>query len=65
MVIMKIDIDKILPISKVNQNFSEAARLTDEYGVLTIMKNSKPKFVLMTFEKFQEYDAIKNNSSCN
>ncbi|MED1722059.1 hypothetical protein [Brevibacillus parabrevis] len=60
---MKIDIDKILPISKVNQNFSEAARLADDYGVLTIMKNSKPKFVLMTFEKFQEYEANKNNCS--
>lgn len=53
---MKIDLEKMIAISKVNQNFSEAARLTDELGLLTIMKNSKPKFVLMTFEKFKEYE---------
>lgn len=49
---MKIDVDKMIAISKVNQNFSEASKLAEEYGVLTIMKNSKPKFVLMTFENF-------------
>lgn len=53
---MKIDLEKMIAISKVNQNFSEAARLTDQLGLLTIMKNSKPKFVLMTFEKFKEYE---------
>jgi hypothetical protein len=53
---VKIDIDKMITISRVNQNFSEAARLTELHGVLTIMKNSKPKFVLMTFDKFEEYE---------
>lgn len=53
---LKIDVDKMIAISKVNQNFSEAARLTDQLGQLMIIKNSKPKFVLMTFEKFKEYE---------
>lgn len=54
---MKIDVEKTLPISKVNQNFSAAARLTEEKGLITIMKNNKPKFVLMTFEQFEAYEA--------
>lgn len=54
---MKIDVEKTLPISKVNQNFSAAARLTEEIGLITIMKNNKPKFVLMTFERFEVYEA--------
>lgn len=29
---MKIDIEKTLPISKVNQNFSSAARMAEEPG---------------------------------
>ncbi|MBJ9989418.1 hypothetical protein [Paenibacillus sp. S28] len=53
---MKVDIDKMISISKVNQNFSEASRLTELHGILTILKNSKPKFVLMTFDKFEEYE---------
>ncbi len=53
---MKIDADKIIPISKVNQNFSKAVQLTEENGTLTIMKNNNPKLVLMTFEKYREIE---------
>ena len=60
---MKIDIDKIIPISKVNQNFSEAARLTDEHGAIIIMKNNAPKFVLITFEKYQEYEGERGKEN--
>lgn len=59
---MKIDVDKTLSISNVNQNFSSAARLTEEKGMITIMKNNKPKFVLMTFDKFKEYAARRENT---
>ena len=55
---MKIDTQQIISISKVNQNFSEAARLTDKQGVIPIMKSNKPRFVLMTIEKFQELEKI-------
>lgn len=53
---MKIDIKKTLPISMVNQNFSIAAKMTEENGMITILKNNKPKFVLMTFEEFEKYE---------
>lgn len=49
---MKIDIEKTLSISKVNQNFSSAAKMAEENGLITILKNNKPKFVLMTFDEF-------------
>lgn len=51
---MKIDIEKTLSISKVNQNFSAAARMAEEHGLITILKNNKPKFVLMTFKEFEK-----------
>lgn len=53
---MKIDIAKLIPISKVNQNFSEAARMTEEHGAITIMKNNKPKFVMMTIEQYEKLE---------
>ena len=56
---MKIDIEKTLSISKANQNFSAAARMTEEHGFITILKNNKPKFVLMTFEEFEKYEKEK------
>ena len=56
---MKIDIEKTLSISKVNQNFSSAARMAEEQGLITILKNNKPKFVLMTFEEFEKHEKEK------
>jgi antitoxin Phd len=53
---MKIEIEKTIAISKVNQNFSMAAKLTEECGEITIMKNNKPKFVLMSFEQYKKYE---------
>lgn len=58
---MKIDTEKTMSISKVNQNFSGAARMAEEKGLITIMKNNKPKFVLMTFDKFEKYETRKEN----
>lgn len=34
---MKIDIEKTLPISKVNQNFSSAARMAEEQGLISLV----------------------------
>ncbi len=56
---MKIDIEKTLSISKVNQNFSAAARMTEEHGLITILKNNKPRFVLMTFEEYEKHEKRK------
>lgn len=50
---MKIDMEQMIPISKVNQNFSLAAREAEKHGTIIIMKNNKPKYVLMTFEKYK------------
>ena len=56
---MKIDIEKPLSIYKVNQNFSSATRMAEERGLITILKNSKPKFVLITFEEFEKHEKEK------
>jgi antitoxin Phd len=56
---VKIDFESTISISKVNQNFTEAARMTEDKGIVTILKNNKPKFVLMTFKKFEQCEAEK------
>ena len=56
---MKIDIEKTLSISKVNQNFSFAARMTEEHGLIIILNNYKPKLVLMTFKEFEKHEKEK------
>ncbi len=53
---MKVDLENIIPISKVNQNFSSASRATDKFGSIVIMKNNNPKYVLMTIEEYQRLE---------
>ena len=38
-----------------NQNFSKVVRMVDEGGMAVILKNNKPKYVVVDFS---EYDSI-------
>jgi antitoxin Phd len=56
---MELDLNKMIPISKANRNFSEAVKMVDENSMIVIMKQNQPKYVMMTFEKFSEYEDCK------
>ena len=43
-------------MTEANQNFSKVARVVDEEGIAVILKNNKPKYVVVGFD---EYDEIK------
>lgn len=47
---MDININKIVPISEANQNFSKVARLVEKTGEVYIFKNNKPKFRIVDLE---------------
>lgn len=51
---MNININNLVSISEANQNFSRVARLVDEKGAAVILKNNKPRYVLI------EYSQLKN-----
>lgn len=55
-VTMLIDTNNLIAMTEANQNFSKVTRLVDETGMAVILKNSKPKYVLV---KFNEYDEIR------
>lgn len=48
---MDININRIVPISEANQNFSKVARMVDKAGEVYIFKNNKPKYKLVDIEK--------------
>ena len=52
---MQINLENLVPISEANQNFSKVARMVDSKGTAVILKNNKPKYVLV------EYDALIKN----
>lgn len=55
---MNINLRNLVSISEANQNFSKVARLVDENGAAVILKNNKPRYVLIEYSQFQESDAF-------
>lgn len=44
---MIIDTKQIISMTEANQNFSKASKTADLYGKAIIVKNNKPKYVLI------------------
>ena len=50
-----VNTDLLVPMTDANQNFSKVVRMVDEGGMAVILKNNKPRYVVVDFD---EYDAI-------
>jgi antitoxin Phd len=48
---MLVNTQKMVSISEANQNFSKIAKLVDEDKSVVILKNNKPKYILLDFEE--------------
>lgn len=49
---MIIDTKQIISMTMANQNFSNASRTVDKYGEVIIMKNNKPKYLIIDINKY-------------
>ena len=52
---MTVNTKMLVPMTDANQNFSKVVHLVDENGLAVIMKNNKPRYVVVAFD---EYDSI-------
>ncbi|ABO51509.1 prevent-host-death family protein [Desulforamulus reducens MI-1] len=50
---MDISTDCIVSISDANQNFSKVARLVDEKKKVIVMKNNKPRYLIIDFDDYE------------
>jgi antitoxin Phd len=41
-------------MTEANQNFSKVVRLVDEGGMAVILKNNKPRYMVMNFSEYDE-----------
>ena len=46
---MLIDTRNIVSMTEANQNFSKVARLVDDNGSAIILKNNKPRYLIIDF----------------
>ena len=47
---MIINTNQIITMTDANQNFSKASKTANKYGQAVIMKNNKPKYLLVDLE---------------
>lgn len=57
---MIIDSDTIVSITEANQNFSKIARMVDQYGSVTIMKNNTPRYILIDFNEVEKEQNVSD-----
>lgn len=51
---MLVNTESLVGMTEANQNFSKVIRLVDENGMAVIMKNNKPRYVLVGFDEYDE-----------
>ena len=56
---MNIDTNVIVAMTEANQNFSKVVRIVDEKGMAVIMKNNKPRYMVMNFAEYDEIQTAR------
>lgn len=53
---MNINTKALVSITEANQNFSRVARLVDEHGAAVILKNNRPRYLLIDFGRAEQIE---------
>ena len=54
---MMVNTDYLLPMTEANQNFSKVVRTVYENGMAVILKNNKPRYVVVDFDEYNTISA--------
>lgn len=49
---MLLNTNKIVTITDANRNFSKVARMVDKEKSVVILKNNKPKYIIIEYDEF-------------
>lgn len=56
---MTVETSTLVPMTEANQNFSKVTRLVDEAGLAVILKNNKPRYIVVDFEEYDEIQSAR------
>ena len=56
---MTVDTKLLVPMTDANQNFSKVVRIVDKSGMAVILKNNKPRYLIMDFDEYEEITAAR------
>ena len=58
---MTVDTNTLVAMTEANQNFSKVTRLVDEEGLAVILKNNKPKYIVVSFDEYDKFAAARES----
>lgn len=56
---MMLNSNMLVPMTDANQNFSKVVRMVDASGMAVILKNNKPRYVVVNFDEYDEIRSAK------
>lgn len=56
---MVVNTSTLVPMTEANQNFSKVTRLVDQAGLAVILKNNRPRYIVVDFEEYDEIQAAR------
>lgn len=56
---MMINTNTLVAMTEANQNFSKVTHVVDENGLAVILKNNKPKYVVVEFAEYEIINEIR------
>ena len=60
MIDMMVDTKNLVPMTEANQNFSKVVQMVDESGLAVILKNNKPRYIVVDFGEYEQFQALRN-----
>jgi Phd_YefM. len=53
---MQVNVKNLVSMTEANQNFSRVAKMVDESGTAVILKNNKPRYVVIEYSRISEQE---------
>ena len=58
---MTVNTNTLVAMTEANQNFSKVTRLVDDEGIAVILKNNKPRYIVVNFDEYDEIRTAREN----
>ena len=56
---MMVDTKNLVPMTEANQNFSRVVHMVDESGLAVILKNNKPRYIVVDFGEYEQIQTLR------
>ncbi|MFI3231669.1 MAG: type II toxin-antitoxin system prevent-host-death family antitoxin [bacterium] len=56
---MTINTENLVSMAEANQNFSKVVRKVEDKGMVVVLKNNKPRFIVVDFDEYDDIQKLR------